>query len=208
MKLQIKSEHAVMEFEMTHANALSLIGMAIKYARGESPDTEPAALPQEVTAAEVKEEQPAKTEEQLAAPPAEKPAPHSRLESLFGDRSKWNMPAADSKKKVNSRIREGQEEYKGFMYIECEACGKVKGFCTKNYIRYHRCECGHENELNCRPAHVKCKCGETFTYNTNIQRDEFTIDCLTCGAPVDMTLGAKGTAFVTVGYSPSLGWME
>ena len=197
MNLQIKTEHAVMEFEMTHANALSLISMAIKYARGETPDAEPAALPQEDTVAE------AKTEEQLTAPPAEKPAPRSRVEKLFGDRSQWNMPAADPEKKANSHTREGQEGYKGFLYIECEACGEVKGFCTKYHITHHKCKCGHDNELtDLRAAHVKCKCGASFTYNTNIPRDDFTIDCLTCGAPVDMTLGKQKTAFVTVGWSP------
>ena len=200
MNVQIRTAYGEMSFDMTQDKALSLIGLAISYANGGAAYNEPPA-PLRHTQDEG-EPEPPEAEEKPTAKPAEKPAPRSRLETMFGARAEWNMPAADPKQDTDDttddeRMWEGR---RGFLHIECEACGKVKTYCAKTPQKYHRCECGHANDLHdVRAAHVKCnKCGSVFTYNTNIRRDNFTIDCFHCGSPVDMKLGAKGTAFVTV----------
>lgn len=201
MRVKITTDFGEMSFDMPQGAALSLLDQAMKAAN--ACETQAAWEPTPEPAA------PAvfKKEEDTPAPnpdtaPVEKAAPRSRAETMFGDRSKWNMPAAG---KGNAERDDGQEAYKGFLYIECEKCGEVKGYHAKFPSTYHKCTCGHCQELRgLRIAHVVCKCGETFTYRTNLQRD-FTIPCLRCGSPVDMELGAKGTAFVTVGQKFSGG---
>lgn len=140
---------------------------------------------------------------ELAPAVESKAAPRSRAESMFGARSGWNMPAAGQ---GNAERPDGQEAYKGFLFIRCEECGEVKGFNSKHPATYFQCNCGHRTALRgLRMAHVRCnKCGGEFNYRTNLQTD-FTIDCLTCGSPVDMERGAKGTAFVPVGQKFSGG---
>lgn len=111
-----------------------------------------------------------------------------------------NMVApVKAEEKPEPRSRIDNVEARGFLFVKCEACGKVKGFLSRHTLTYYQCECGHKTELHgLRFAHVDCKCGKKYTYITNLQ-DDFTIDCLNCGSPVDMEMGAKGTAFVTVG---------
>ena len=202
VNVQIKTTYGEMAFDMPQDKVLSLISLAITYAKGDetrAPDT----LPREVQA-EVKSEEQQKNEKEPPAPPVEKPAPKSRLESIFGKRSEWNLPADMTEDRtaqnIDSRDGDAQEGYRGFLYIECEKCGKTKGFCVKHSITHHQCECGHKTELrNLLPAHVRCECDKRFTYHTNVQSNVFTIDCLSCGSPVDMELGAKAKAFVTIG---------
>lgn len=35
---------------------------------------------------------------------------------------------------------------------------------------------------------------------TNISDPQFTMNCLACGAPVDLELNSRGTAYVTIGH--------
>lgn len=35
---------------------------------------------------------------------------------------------------------------------------------------------------------------------TNISDPQFTMNCLSCGAPVDLELNSRGTAYVTIGH--------
>lgn len=211
MNVKIKTVFGEMSFSMAEDKALSLLGLAISYSHedGDVVNTERRndALPALSYAAEAV----AKVAEADAGEkqkPMTKTAAKSRLEKLFGSKSEWSMPAAQPApaQDADDRDEEEEESYKGFLYVECEECKKVKGFCVKQPITYHKCECGHETPLrNLIPAHVKCVCESRFTYNTNLQVSAFTIECLHCGAPVDMELGAKAKAFVTVGWE---GWKK
>lgn len=208
MNVKIKTVYGELSFNMAQSHVIDLIEDAHKYAETYATDTDtrhdevdalayavaavPAIPPLHLGGEAVKSEK------------APKPAPKSRLESLFGAKDNWKLPPATSApvEDTESGAETEPQTYKGFLYIECEECGVVKGFCVKSPIEYHRCECGHETPLrNLRAAHVRCECDKRFTYNTNIQREEFTINCLHCGSTVDMELGAKGKAFVTVAFS-------
>lgn len=201
MNVKIKTVYGELSFNMAQSHVIDLIEDAHKYAEDYADDTdkrhdEVDALAYAVTAARVLTNP--------VEPPPPKPAPKSRIESLFGAKADWKLPPASyaPEDDTESGADTEPQTYKGFLYIECEECGAVKGFCVKSPIEYHRCECGHETPLrNLRTAHVRCECDSNFKYNTNIQREEFTINCLHCGSPVDMELGAKGKAFVTVAFS-------
>lgn len=190
MNVQIRTAYGEMSFDMTQDKVMSLLGLAITYAKGEEPTEEP--------------EPPRVDMERRPEPtPAEQPSTDvkktNRLERMFGARDGWNMPAAPEKTQEAEQPAETRKEWRGFLYIECEDCGEVKGFYSKHELKFHRCKCGHHTGLNDqRAAHVRCKCGGTFTYKTNKREDRFTIDCLDCGAPVNLELGKRGTAYVTV----------
>lgn len=208
MNVKIKTVYGELSFNMTQDKALALISTAHTYDEAyanERNDALPAlALATEALAEVAIPPIPINTKEEPNAPPKEKPAPKSRLESLFGEKAAWKMPKEPSAPAPEKETEDGAEpeEYKGFLYIECEKCGAIKGFCIKNPITHHKCECGHETELRgLRPAHVRCECNSRFTYSTNLRCESFTIDCLHCGSPVDMELGGKGTAFVTIAFS-------
>lgn len=47
-------------------------------------------------------------------------------------------------------------------------------------------------------AHIRCKCGKSFKYRTNIEEDSITYNCLSCGAPVDLAYNKKARAYQTV----------
>lgn len=204
MNVQIKTVFGEMSFDMTQENALSLINQAISYANGDTnnaPASRPNAAAPSCTTKQEKQESTATSEAGSFPLTGEDVCkqPRSRAETMFGDKSKWDMPAAEPR--GNAHRDDGQEAYKGFLYIECESCGKVKGYYAKYPSTYYQCKCGHRTPLrSLRMAHVHCKCGNEFRYRTNLQNQEFTISCLSCGSPVDMELGAKGTAFVTVGH--------
>lgn len=139
------------------------------------------------------------TDEQTPAPaPKQKEPMKSRVETMFGDRATWNKPAEEQKPEPpKCNYSEG---YRGFLYIRCDKCGEVKGFCTKSPILQSRCDqCGHNTDLrDLLPMFVKCECGAEFKYKTNMIANAFTYNCLRCGSPIDMELNGKGTAFVTM----------
>lgn len=210
MNVKIKTVFGELSFNMTQDNVLSLITTATKYASeyqsADGTDQRNDALPALAYAADAIANMSIppillNTEKKQNAPPEEKPAPKSRVESLFGAKADWKLPTDTAADTAPTEEPE-PEKYKGFLYIACEECGVVKGFCVKHPIDAHQCECGHVTMLhNLRAAHVRCECNSRFTYQTNIQGDSFTMACLHCGSPVDMELGSKGTAFVTVAFS-------
>lgn len=209
MNVKIKTVYGELSLNMALDNALALIEAAHKYAEAYATEAEQKrddmidALTYAVPSLHIGNKA-VKGEKESNAPPSEKPAHKSRIESLFGAKADWKLPPATSAPEeiTESGADTEPQTYKGFLYIECEECGTVKGFCIKSPIEYHKCECGHETALrNLRTAHVRCECESNFKYNTNIQRDAFTINCLHCGSPVDMELGGKGKSFVSVAFS-------
>lgn len=134
---------------------------------------------------------------------ADKPAaevkkekPTRRVESMFGD-YRSRIPVDH----VLPEVKKADEGYKGFLLIQCKACGKVRGFHAKTPISKYVCACGGRTPLkDLLPAFLRCKCGSTFKYMTNIDDSEFQYNCLDCDAPIDLVLNHSGTAFVTVGH--------
>lgn len=213
MNVKIRTVFGELSFNMTQDDALALISTAAKYANGyegtDGTDQRNDALPALAYAADAIAKMAIpqthlNTEKETNAPPSDKPAPKSRLESLFGEKADWKLPTTPEapKEEAESGTEAEPQTYKGFMYVECEKCGVLKGFCVKQPITYHKCECGHKTELrDLRPAFVQCECSKRFKYRTNIQSESFTINCLNCGSPVDMELGSKSNAFVSVAFS-------
>lgn len=190
MKVKITTDFGEMVFDMHQSAAMELIDRAMRAA---------TASDAKANLAPIHKEHIVMNDEPAPSPaPAEKAAPRSRAESMFGSHEGWNMPAAGNSG-GNAERPDDKETYKGFLFIRCKDCGEAKGFFAKYPMTYHQCACGHRTDLrDLRPAYVNCKCGETFKYMTNLEYD-FTIPCKACGSPVDMEMGAKGTAFVTVG---------
>lgn len=212
MNVKIKTVFGEMSFNMEEDKALTLLGLAISYSQdggNVGTDQRNDALPALSYAVDAAARlASASVVGKPTQPPASKTDAKSRLEKLFGAKSEWKMspsaepaPTPDVKSDNEAEEREG---YKGFLYVECEKCKRIKGFCVKTPITQHVCICGHATELrDLIPAHVKCECDSRFTYQTNLQTSTFTIECLHCGSPVDMELGAKAKAFVTIGRTGS-----
>lgn len=96
--------------------------------------------------------------------------------------------------------KEEPKEYKGFLYLQCEECRTLKAFMPKNPISKYFCECGHQTALkDLVEMKVKCtKCGSSFKYMTNAMDSVISIDCLSCGAPVDLEYYEKDNEYKTI----------
>ena len=88
----------------------------------------------------------------------------------------------------------------GFLSIQCEKCGDVRGFNSRETLQYSRCkECDHKTFLtDLAPAIVKCKCGSSAAISTNMTDAVITITCPFCKAPVDLELDRSGREYRTM----------
>lgn len=90
-------------------------------------------------------------------------------------------------------------EFKGFLYLKCEECGKFRPFMPKTPISKYRCDCGHTTYLkDMKAMRVKCKCGASFKYLTNATDSVLSIDCYNCGSPVDLEYHERKKEYVTI----------
>lgn len=83
---------------------------------------------------------------------------------------------------------------RGFMYIKCEHCGEVKGFCSRENIDYATCNFCRKSTYFTEPLvplKFTCECGKSFRYLTNIDDDIFDIKCLECGMPNSVEYNGK-----------------
>lgn len=172
-----------MQFDMSAENLVQLIGAATRYAA----DTEKVNAVHEASMNGTYVKQPVVKLEK----------PVSKVERMFGD-----VHSRIPIESVSTPLKKSEETYKGFLLIECEDCGKLRGFYSKYPTAAYYCTCGHATPLReLRPAHLHCKCGSSFKYMTNVRKSSFSYSCLDCGAPIDLELNKSGTAFVTVGYN-------
>lgn len=177
-----------MQFDMAEDKVMQLIGAATMYA-ADSTTNETVTThwaDGEIVSQEVVRE------------PETKKKPTSRVESLFGDyRSRIPISA------VMPAVKKNEESYRGFLLIQCEDCGKLRGFYAKTPQTHYFCECGNETKLeNLLPVFLNCKkCGDGFKYMTNVKDYDFTYGCLHCGATAYLTLNQKGNAYITEGNS-------
>lgn len=181
MEITMKTPFGELNFNMPEKQALDLIQNAFQYASRKEPE-------------EIPQEAPSVAQE---PPKAEQPKnkPQSRVERLFGDfRGK-----AEEKSEPEKPEEHEPEEYRGFLLIKCEHCGKIKGFCAKTPISEFTCDCGEKTELyDLKPAHLHCKCGSNWKYKTNITDETFDYNCLNCGSPVDLELNSRRNTYVTI----------
>lgn len=183
MQITMKTPYGDMNFDMPSDKVSDLIQKAFLYAAG---GQQPENLPQE--APHVSQERPKEVQ------PENKP--RRRIESLFGDFRGSQAKAAEKQETPEERE---PEEYRGFLLIKCEHCGKIRGFCAKTPIAEHRCECGGRTKLHdLKPAYLKCKCGGQYKYKTNITDETFEYNCLNCGSPVDLELNSRRNTYVTI----------
>lgn len=201
MQITMVTPFGEMDFDMPTEKATDLIQRAFQYAAG----TEPEKTPQEAPHAA---QEPPK-----ASQPTSRPQSH--VERMFGNfkggaAKEYETDLSDAPEAIKKTIlenatalakRDAPEEYKGFLLIKCEHCGKVMGFCSKTPITSSRCDCGGRTELRgLKRAFLKCnKCGNQFKYQTNITDEVFDYSCLNCGSPVDLQLNKRGDTYVTIG---------
>ncbi len=92
-----------------------------------------------------------------------------------------------------------QQGYKGFLYVKCDHCGEVKGYCASDYITKSRCSCGEYTELkDMHPLYVDCQCGKSFRYMTNMTDKVFDVPCVECGNPVAVEWREKNKQYQTI----------
>lgn len=205
MEISIKSPLGEQNFEMADHLAMAVIYQAYRYANKQNEEAAPQpelrrAIEEAGRQFENFTESAGRNEETTQRPSPASSRGRSRVENLFGDKKDWHMENAAREPQRASHADEPDEEYRGFLLIKCEKCGAVKGFCAKNPITRYRCSCGHETPLHdLRPAHLECKCGQRYTYRTNIGERMFSYNCLNCGSPVDLELNKRETAYVTIG---------
>ena len=92
--------------------------------------------------------------------------------------------------------------YKGFMYIECPHCKKIKGFNikeTRNKYICSECENEFEFEEELRHLNVRCQCGAAYHYMTNLKENMFDINCFNRGNPVAVSWNEKKKIYDTIG---------
>lgn len=177
MEITMKTPFGELNFNMPEKQALDLIQNAFLYASQKEPEETPSVA-----------QEPPKAEQP-------KNKPQSRVERLFGDfRGK-----AEEKSEPEKPEEHEPEEYRGFLLIKCEHCGKIKGFCAKTPISEFTCDCGEKTELyDLKPAHLHCKCGSNWKYKTNITDETFDYNRLNCGSPVDLELNSRRNTYVTI----------
>lgn len=184
MQITLATPFGEMKFDIPPERATDLIQRAVQYAAGQEPE---AAAPRIAQEAPLVAQEPPKA-------PQPKGRPQSRVERMFGD--------FKASKEVGPKRPEPQREpevYKGFLIIRCEQCGEIRAFCAKTPITRNTCKCGHTTELRgLKPLHLKCKCGSTFNYRTNVTGNTFEWPCLNCGSPVDLELNRRGDTYVTI----------
>lgn len=101
-----------------------------------------------------------------------------------------------------TRTNPEKEGYKGLLYIKCEKCGAIKGYCGKSPSRYYRCDRGHITILeNLKVLYVNCACGCKLKYRTNLTEDTHTMTCMSCGQPVELEYNDKRGMCQTMGYN-------
>lgn len=133
---------------------------------------------------------------QKTAPTSGRAKPMTRAERMFGPKETWARPDSEAEDVLEAK----EKLYKGFLLIRCGKCGQMHGFCAKTPIAQYRCrDCDGITPLcDLTSLQIRCKCGQRFKYQTNLQEDTFTYNCLTCGAPVDVAYNKKAHTYQTV----------
>ena len=95
---------------------------------------------------------------------------------------------------------EKENGYSGFLYVECEHCDTVRGFCAKDKLSYYKCgQCGEKTGLtDMVRLYLDCECGKRSVYWTNLTDEAFDVNCIACGTPVAVKYNAKKKCYETI----------
>ncbi len=102
---------------------------------------------------------------------------------------------------VKTSQEPNESGYKGFMLIQCEHCGKIKGYCIKEKQNQYFCtDCKEITKFkdNMKRLYLNCGCGTTSGYWTNIIADIMDVNCIECGAPVPVKYNDKKNIYETL----------
>lgn len=173
MKVEIKTPFAALELEMDERSERKLVNDALEYSE--------------------------KYRMNIAGRAAKEPTPDAagnptiRMEASKREKCKENLPG-------NFKMTgagEGAAGYKGFLHIVCSGCGRRRTFCAKKPMTFYKCGCGQETELkNLKNIFAECKCGRRFKYMTNAEDDYLALDCIDCGAPMDVKLNERRNTYI------------
>ena len=110
-------------------------------------------------------------------------------------------------RKVTDKPETAPGEYTGFLYLECAHCGDIHAFCAKKPMRSYRCgKCGGRTPLiDMHRLHVRCECGGSFNYQTNIVTQQMDVACFRCGAPVAVEWSDRWKKYVPITQGSGFG---
>ena len=94
-------------------------------------------------------------------------------------------------------IEEPQRKYRGTLFVRCPHCGR-EFFYYQNEPTSEctRCNCGNSFWLeDMKLIRAYCKCGNRICAITNESSDIVTINCHTCGAPLDLEYNKKESRY-------------
>ena len=154
------------------------------------------ALPLPTVAKNMEPEESANPEE-----PEEKELPLPALQEAVVPETETDMEIPETEAEEYPEAGPGSGKYKGFMYIKCPECGKIKGFNAKKPTDHYHCDCcGERSEFKepLVPLWVHCECGKGYKYLTNMEEPVFDINCLECGAPVTVQWNGKKRVYGTI----------
>jgi ribosomal protein S27E len=121
-------------------------------------------------------------------------------EEMEDTRGKDEQPAENRRERPEPQAG----GYTGFLYVECEHCGDIHGFCAKRPLQVYRCEkCGGRTPLeDLKRLRVVCECGGKFGYNTNMTAGMTDVACFKCGNPVSVEWSERRQRYQPIGFGP------
>lgn len=203
MKLNMSSPLVRLSVELTPEQVATLVKAAVDMAAGEETQNEDAD--ENVVEGFVSREPDPDDETEDADEPEsdgvpEPPPPQSScMQSSWsdsGNRGGGVKPEPPAEVPESEPAAEEPKKFSGFLHLRCRHCSSVKSFCAKAPIDSFQCNYGHRTELRgLRKIQFNCECGKFFRYQTNLEDDVITMDCFTCGSPVDLEWNRKKQAY-------------
>lgn len=92
------------------------------------------------------------------------------------------------------------EGIKGFVYIQCDHCGEITATNIKEPIHHFRCrKCdGYTPLLDLNTIVAKCECGRSYKYLTNLDIEQFDMECMNCGTPMPIIWHEKHQQYESI----------
>lgn len=194
MKVRISIPGASVSVEMEDARSRKVFSTLARELLIFGTGSTGEALPLPAVAKNMEPEESANPEE-----PEEKELPLPALQEAADPETDTEIPETEAEEYPEAGP--GSGKYKGFMYIKCPECGKVKGFNMKKPTDHYHCDCcGERSEFKepLVPLWVHCECGKGYKYLTNMEEPVFDINCLECGAPVTVQWNGKRRVYETI----------
>nr|DAU24505.1 MAG TPA: Protein involved in formate dehydrogenase formation [Caudoviricetes sp.] len=88
--------------------------------------------------------------------------------------------------------------YRGFIHFKCPFCGKTTNTNMRNNQKGFTCpSCGNPYYFteSLRKVHLKCSCGEEYSYWTNLKTRLISIDCISCKEPMTAYFNEKAQRY-------------